>query len=83
MYALILRREFLREFAVGVVEIPIPGFGHDQALGGLQSERVHVGNERQQSREVLAALGDAELRCLLDRIDRVGPRIGEPDDLGL
>ena len=50
MHALDCGRELLREFAVGVVEVPVPGFGHDQALRGRQAERVDVGDEREQRR---------------------------------
>jgi hypothetical protein len=81
--ALVLWREFLGELTVRVVEVPVPGLRHDQPLGGLQPERVHVGDEGEQRGEALAAAHDAEFGRLLDRVDCVGTGIGEPDDLGL
>ena len=69
--------------AAGVVQVPVPGLGQEQALRGLQAERIDVGGEHQQAGETLAALDDAELGRLLDRVDGVAAGIGEPDDLGL
>src|SRR6185503_21235758 len=46
-------------------------------------ERLHVGGEDQQAGQLLAALDDAELAGLLDRVDGVLAGIGEADDLGL
>ena len=43
---------------------------------------MHVGQEDQQTGELLAALDDAEFGRLLDRVDRVAAGIGETDDLG-
>ena len=63
--ALVLWREFLGELTVCVVEVPIPGLRH-QALGGLQPERVHVGDEGEQRGELLAAAHDAKFGRLLD-----------------
>ena len=68
--------------AAGVVQVPVPGLGQEQALGGLQAERIDVGGEHQQAGETLATLDDAELGRLLDRVDGVAAGIGEPDDLG-
>ncbi len=73
----------LGEGAVGVVHVPIPSLGHDEALRRRQPHRSHVAREHQQSGEALPALHDAELRRLLDRVDGVAARIGEPDHLGL
>jgi len=64
--ALVLWRELLGELTVCVVEVPIPGLRHDQPLGGLQPERVHVGDEGEQRGELLAAAHDAEFGRLLD-----------------
>ena len=44
---------------------------------------MHVGDEHQERRELLAALDDAEFRRLLDRIGGVAAGIGEADHLGL
>jgi hypothetical protein len=44
---------------------------------------VHVGHEHQQAGQLLAALGDAELGRLLDRVDGVAAGVGQADDLGL
>ena len=38
--ALVALRELLGELAVGVVQVPVPGLGEDQALRGLQAERI-------------------------------------------
>ena len=78
-----LGAEALGEGARLVVEVPIKGLGQVQALRLLQAERVHVGDEDQQAGELLAALDDAELGGLLDRVDRVAAGIGEADDLRL
>jgi hypothetical protein len=44
--AFVLWREFLGELTrFAWVEVPVPGLSHDQPLGGLQAERVHVGDE--------------------------------------
>ncbi len=52
-------------------------------MRGLQTEAVDVGDEDEQSSELLTALDDTELGRLLDRIDRVAAGIGETDDLRL
>ena len=49
----------------------------------FKPERVNVGDEQQHARELLAAIDDAELRRLLDRVGGVAAGIGEADDLGL
>ena len=66
-----------------VVQVPIERRGQLQPLRGLEAEAVHVGVEDQQAGEVLAALDDAELGALLDRVDGVAAGIGEADDLRL
>ena len=81
--ALELLGEALGEGAGLVVEVPVEGLGQAQPLGALEAERVHVGDEDQQAGELLAALDDAELGRLLDRVDGVAAGIGEPDDLRL
>ncbi len=43
---------------------------------------MDVGDEHEQAGEVLAALHDAELGSLLDRVDGVAAGIGKPDNLG-
>ena len=75
--------EALGERARLVVQVPVERLGEDQALRGLQAERVHVGEEHEQAGEVLAALDDAELGRLLDRVGRVAAGVGEADDLRL
>src|SRR5262245_53180557 len=39
---------------------PVPGIGEDEALGGLEPERMDVVHEDQQAGKLLAALDDAE-----------------------
>ena len=75
--------EALGEGAGLVVHVPVEGLGEVQALRDLQPERMDVGDEHQHARELLAALDDAELRRLLDRVGGVAAGVGEPDDLGL
>ena len=43
----VLRGKLFREFAVGVVLIPVPRLGKDQALGNGKPERLHIGDEHQ------------------------------------
>ena len=43
---------------------------------------MNVGQKDQQASQVLAPFGDAELGCLLDRVDGVATGIGQTDDLG-
>ena len=78
-----LRREILLgECPVGIILIPIPGIGENEALRGLEPERVDIGDEDQEAGELLAALHDAEFSGLLDGVDGVAARVREPDDLG-
>ena len=83
MDAAVALGEALGERARLVVHVPVEGLGEDEALGGRQPERVHVGDEDQQAREILAAPHDAELGALLDRVGGVAAGVGEADDLGL
>src|SRR5713101_9257013 len=69
-------REPLRERARFLVEIPIEGLGEGEPLGFLEAERVHVGEEDQETRELLAALHDAELGALLDGVGGVAAGVG-------
>ena len=55
----------LREGPARVVEVPVERFGEIEALRGVETERVNVGDEQQQRRELLAAGSDAELGGLL------------------
>ena len=64
-----------------VVQVPVERLGQQQALRLVETERVHVGQEHEQPGELLAALHDAELGALLDRVDRVGAGVGQADDL--
>jgi hypothetical protein len=68
--------------ARAVVHVPVEGFGQLQALRRLQAQAVDVA-EHQQAGQLLAALDDAELGGLLDRVDGVGAGVGQADDLGL
>ena len=77
------RREALAPGARRIVLVPVEGLGEDQALRLLQAQCVHVGEEDQQTREVLPALDDAEFGRLLDRVGRVAAGVGQADDLGL
>ena len=54
--------EALRERAGVVVEIPVEGFGQQQALRRLQPDAVDVGDEGEQRRELLAALHQIRIR---------------------
>ena len=78
-----LLREPLGERPGLVVHVPVEGLGEVQALRGFQTDRLDVGEEQQQRRELLAALDDAELGRLLDRVGGVAAGIGKADDLGL
>ena len=80
--AVVLFGEPLRPLARLVVEIPVEAFGQHQALRGLETQRMHVGEEHQKPGQRLAALGDAEFGGLLDRVDGVAAGIGEADHLG-
>src|SRR5258707_382882 len=75
--------EFPGERAVGIARVPIPSLGQHQTLGYLEAERMNIADINQHAREFLAALHDAELRCLLDRVDGIAAGIREPDDLRL
>ena len=75
--------EALGEGAGLVVHVPVERVGDDQALGCLGAERMGVGDLLQQRDHLLAALGDAEFRRLLQRVGGVAAGIGERHDLGL
>ena len=47
--------EGLRECAVGVARVPIPGLGQHQALRGLEPERIDVADVDQHAGELLPA----------------------------
>ena len=49
----------------------------------FNAETVHVGNEDQQPRKLLAALDDAELGRLLDGVDGIAAGVRHADNLGL
>src|SRR6185437_192382 len=66
-----------------VVEIPIERGGEIEAVRRLQPERFDICDEDEQRREPLSARGNAEFVRRLDRVDLVGARIGEADDLRL
>jgi hypothetical protein len=72
MHAAVLRRELLGEFAIGIIHVPVPGFGENQALGGLEPESVNVGEKHEKAGEILSALDNAELGRLFDRVRRIG-----------
>src|SRR5882757_1632741 len=57
-----------------VVEVPVKGLGEVQTLRDVQTERMNVGDEQQQTREPLSAIDDAEFRGLLDRIGGIAAR---------
>ena len=73
--------EPLRPGAGLIVLVPIKRLGQLQAVRGREAKAVDVGDEDKQSGELLAALDDAELGRLLDRVDRIAAGIGEADDL--
>ncbi len=75
--------EALGKRAGAVVQIPVEGFREVQALSHLEAEGVDVVDEQQQSRELLTACDDAELRCLLDGVGGVATGVRHADDLGL
>ena len=64
-----------------LVQVPVEGFGQQQALGQLEPERVDVGDLHEQGGDLHSA-PHAELAGLLDRVDGVGPRVGERQHLG-
>ena len=74
--------ETFREGAGLVVHVPVERVGDDQALGLLCAERVGVGDFLQQRDHLLAALGDAELGGLLQRVGGIAAGVGERHDLG-
>jgi hypothetical protein len=63
--------------------VPIKTTRNDQSLRRLQSEAVHVGDERMQRRELLASPGQREFAGLLDGIDGVSAGAGEGNNLCL
>lgn len=65
------------EIARSVIQIPIEGFREIQTLGGIQPERMNIGDEQGQSGQLLTAGSDAELRGLLDRVDRIAAGVGQ------
>ena len=69
--------------AIGVIHVPVPGFGQRQTLRGRQTKRGDIACEHEQTGEALAALDDAELGGLLDRVDGVATGVRQSDDLGL
>jgi hypothetical protein len=81
--AFVLRCESLGEASRSIVAIPIKCFGQKQALGGGQTERMHVVDKDKEASGVLSGLNNAELGRLLDCVDGVAARVGEADDLGL
>src|SRR3546814_5103964 len=48
-----------------VVLVPVERGGDDEALGGLQAQRMHVADEDQETGQSLPGLDDAELGGLL------------------
>ena len=74
-------KETLAEGAAFIITIPIKPLGQRQALGGLRPEAMHFGQGKQQGREPLAALHDAEFGGLFDGVGGVQPGIGEANDL--
>jgi hypothetical protein len=74
--------EAIGEVAALVVAIPVIALGQHQALGGIEPEAVNFGQRQQQPGKLLAALDDAELGRLLDRVGGVEAGVGKADDLG-
>ena len=72
--------ETLRPGARVVVQVPVETFGQVHRLGGLEAERMHIGDEHQQASQLLLGR-DAEFSRLLDRIDGVAAGICQADNL--
>src|ERR1700722_15981038 len=83
LFAAIARGETLAPRSRIVGEIPIKRFGKQQALRGLQAERMNVADKGQQRRDRLTALRNSKLSSLLDGGASVAARICQADDLGL
>ena len=58
-------RRIARPAARRLVHVPVEALGEDEAPCDLEPEPMDDADSRHQSRELLAAAGDAELRCLL------------------
>ncbi len=61
MHAAVRRSELLREGAVVVIHVPVPGFRQGQALRGLEAQGIDVGEEDQQAGELLPAFDDCRI----------------------
>ena len=81
--ALALLAKALGPVARARIVIPVERGGELEPLRRLQAQRVDVADEDQQPGELLAAAHDPELAGLLDGVDGVAARVGQPDDLGL
>src|SRR5262245_53389951 len=75
--------ETLGPCACLVVQVPIKCSCKSQAVRDRQTERMNVAQDDHKTRELLSAGRDTKLGRLLDRIDRVGPSVGEAYDLRL
>ena len=75
--------EAFAERAGLVVQIPIIGFGDDQALGEIEPKAVDIRNEHDDAGKVLPACDDTEFGACLIGVDGVRAAIGKTDDLGL
>ena len=84
------RREFswpchlpaLGPLPVCVGHVPVPSFGQNKALCGLQTKRIDVDDSGQECSKMLSACRNAELGTLLDRVIGVATGIRQADDLG-
>ncbi|MNT10320.1 hypothetical protein D3C72_1451450 [compost metagenome] len=79
---LVERLEALGKRAAAVVVIPVKAVCVDEALGRVQPQRVHVGQEHEQGGQALVlAAADAEFARLLDGRYRVRAAVGQADHL--
>ncbi len=75
-----LGREPVREGAVLLVEVPVPGVGELGALELVDTERVDVGDEEQADGQLGLAL-EPGLVELLDEVDQVAAGVHRADDV--
>ena len=61
--------------------VPVEGVHHQRALGGLEPQRVQVGDVQDEGRDLALVAHQPELACLLDRADGVARAVREGDHL--
>ena len=76
-----LRKEPLGPGTGFIVQVPIEALRQVHALRGLQTQRVHIGDEHEKASQRLLGR-HAELGSLFDGVDGVATGVGQTDDLG-